>query len=1130
MKQFRLLLLTLMALPMLMHAQDPYAVLNDGTLTFYYDNNKSSRAGTKYDVDRYYNSEDVHFGLSDKYGLPAWNKDKASITKIEFDSSFYNYHPESTANWFYGLGNVTTIENISNLCTDETVCMGAMFFGCSKLTSLDLSSLNTNKVEGVGYAFMFADCTRLTTLNISSFNTSNTTVMTSMFRNCRALTSLDLSNFNTAKVTWMNNMFLYCKSLTSLDISNFNTDNVEHVVSMFSGCESLTSLNLGNFNTAKINDFYHMFGDCKLLKTIDVSNFNTANASSFNGMFWGCESLKAIDLSNFNTANATWLNAMFQNCKSLTTLDLSKFNTVNVDQMFNMFSGCSSLTVLDLSSFNTAKVKDMSKLFNGCSNLTAILVDDAKWSTAVVTNFNGMFSGCESLETIDVSKFNTANATDMNGMFSDCKSLALLDLSNFNTVKVKDMSNMFNGCSNMTTILVDETKWNTAAVTDGNDMFDKCTVLVGGNGTVYSPNHTDHVYARVDKPGQPGYLTDKNYYDLSIPYAILENGVLTFYFDSNKDTRSGKSYLVEKYYNSDMYWFNDANGQRDERYGLPGWHADKASVTKVDFDDSFSEYKPSNISNWFFECDKVTEFNRISNLSTENADGMACTFYGCSSLTSLDLSSFNTSNVTTMYYMFSTCSSLTALDVSNFNTDNVKTMGGMFRELKKVTTLDLSNFNTANVTSFVNMFSRSSSLTSINMSNFDTSKAKSMGSMFNGCSSLTSLDLRSFNTAKVTNMKWMFNGCSSLKTITVDDDKWSTASVTSGDETFKNCSVLVGGNGTTYSSANMGYTYARVDKPGQPGYLTGRGIVETDEEIAYAIFDNGTLTFYYDKKKYFRPGTNYNVDKYYGYPGWWQLPDYPDQPGWLADKNTRENIKKVVFDNSFSQYKPVSIAAWFVWCDKLTSIENITNLNTENVIYMACTFMNCKLLKSLDLSSFNTSKVTIMNSMFSGCEALSNVNISNFNTANVTDMYYLFNDCKSLNLLDLRNFNTANVTSMNRMFYGCSTLKTIIVDEEQWSTASVTNGKNMFKNCSVLVGGNGTTYSSDHIDHAYACVDKPGQPGYLTDKSTAGINPVIADDNSNKPYYSLDGRKLSGTPTSKGVYIRNGRKVLVKYY
>ena len=41
-------------------------------------------------------------------------------------------------------------------------------------------------------------------------------------------------------------------------------------------------------------------------------------------------------------------------------------------------------------------------------------------------------------------------------------------------------------------------------------------------------------------------------------------------------------------------------------------------------------------------------------------------FLNCSSLTSLDLSSFNTSKVTTMERMFDLCCSLTSLDLSNF--------------------------------------------------------------------------------------------------------------------------------------------------------------------------------------------------------------------------------------------------------------------------------------------------------------------------------------------------------------------------------------------------------------------------------------------------------------------------------
>ena len=42
-------------------------------------------------------------------------------------------------------------------------------------------------------------------------------------------------------------------------------------------------------------------------------------------------------------------------------------------------------------------------------------------------------------------------------------------------------------------------------------------------------------------------------------------------------------------------------------------------------------------------------------------------FYHCSSLTSLNLSSFDTSNVTSMYGMFYECTELSSLDLSSFN-------------------------------------------------------------------------------------------------------------------------------------------------------------------------------------------------------------------------------------------------------------------------------------------------------------------------------------------------------------------------------------------------------------------------------------------------------------------------------
>ena len=42
------------------------------------------------------------------------------------------------------------------------------------------------------------------------------------------------------------------------------------------------------------------------------------------------------------------------------------------------------------------------------------------------------------------------------------------------------------------------------------------------------------------------------------------------------------------------------------------------------------------------------------------------------------------------------------------------------------------------------------------------------------------------------------------------------------------------------------------------------------------------------------------------------------------------------------------------------------------------------------------------------------------------------------------------------------------------------------------------------------------------------IDNIGAETQSDAPWYSLDGRKLEGTPTAKGVYIREGKKIVVK--
>ena len=66
------------------------------------------------------------------------------------------------------------------------------------------------------------------------------------------------------------------------------------------------------------------------------------------------------------------------------------------------------------------------------------------------TNYNGLFSYCSSLTSLDLSNFNTSNVTDMSYMFYDCEKLTSLDVSNFDTSKVTTMLGMFFNCSKLT--------------------------------------------------------------------------------------------------------------------------------------------------------------------------------------------------------------------------------------------------------------------------------------------------------------------------------------------------------------------------------------------------------------------------------------------------------------------------------------------------------------------------------------------------------------------------------------------------------------------------------------------------------------------------------------------------------
>ena len=174
-------------------------------------------------------------------------------------------------------------------------------------------------------------------------------------------------------------------------------------------------------------------------------------------------------------SDASWL---FQNFVNLKTIDFGNcFVTSNATRTNGMFNGCSSLTSLDLSGFDTSNVTYMGWMFGSCASLTSL--DLTSFDTSKATDMSNMFYGCHSLTSLDLTSFDTSSVTDMGSMFDDCMSLPHLNLTSFDTSKVTDMAFMFTSCNSLTRL--DLSNFDTSNVTNMLWMFGLCYDLTSLN-------------------------------------------------------------------------------------------------------------------------------------------------------------------------------------------------------------------------------------------------------------------------------------------------------------------------------------------------------------------------------------------------------------------------------------------------------------------------------------------------------------------------------------------------------------------------------------------------------------------------------------------------------------------------
>ncbi len=533
---------------------------------------------------------------------------------------------------------------------------------------------------------------------------------------------------------------------------------------------------------------------------------------------------------------------------------------------------------------------------------------------------------------------------------------------------------------------------------------------------------------------------------------------------------------------------------------VPQWMQDSKiqTVTKVVFDASFADARPATCSCWFWCMTSLKDIEGMNYLNTSEVTNMYAMFAGCTSLTSLDLSSFDTHNVDDMSEMFDYCTALTSINFSSFNTSKVDCMYGMFKE----------------------------------------------------CTSLTTLDLTSFYTPKLYEINYMFNGCSSLASIFVSDG-FVISDKCYGYGVFEGCTSLQGydENKTDYEMANAdnGY-FLKIEK----GATKWVGYDETTQ----------TLSFHYDAQRNSASGDTYDVPtSTTDSPDWLTHKDDVEHVvidkafNYVSPSSCSNWFKGMVNLTSFdglsylNTLNVTDMSSMFDGCSSIASID-LSPFNTANVVDMSRMFADCsslttiyvgdkftvaddckgddmfksctklpnyddtktgkematlrgyftkkaimwveyqednktltfrydnkiddtdatckfKVSSSSDMPKWYTSnysrsvekvvidptfaeaRPTTCNSWFFYMDNLTDIEgLENLNTSETTDFCGMFWYCSKLTEIDLSHFNTSKVTDMNEMFGYCKSLQSL--DISHFDTRNVNDMQGMFRGCMSL--------------------------------------------------------------------------------
>ena len=375
-------------------------------------------------------------------------------------------------------------------------------------------------------------------------------------------------------------------------------------------------------------------------------------------------------------------------------LDMSK--VVNTQKMFD---NCQKLTSIEgMEAWDMSSVTDMTMIFQLCSKL--VITDQIKnWNTSNVESMYGVFCGCSSIKNLDLSGWTTSKVTLMMDMFSSCSAMETLDISGFDTSKVNYMTRMFSYAGLETIKLGKDFSFKGNNIENSDDwaklpspvksVNDNLVVLgtedVWGTGYMLSIGG----YEYIEKAeGVEGNVQTGTYYTSS---GLRDNwdgstmaGTWTVYRYKDGEEPDEVYYHISADGKTVTFKYgkisSETTGTSSKNLLINTWR-NNTDITKVVFDDSLvSEengekvyhWKPTAMTAFFSGMTSLTDIEGAENVDTSNVIDLHQLCKGCTSLESVDFSSWDVSKVTGMNMMFQGCTALKTADLG-WDTGDEKT-------------------------------------------------------------------------------------------------------------------------------------------------------------------------------------------------------------------------------------------------------------------------------------------------------------------------------------------------------------------------------------------------------------------------------------------------------------------------